>query len=130
MFSWENTIKEASKVVIVDFVRHVQEGVKNDDASFVNSGVDSSFDRYEALFQRTMSVAFGVYNRVPNEHFDPAVVDSCAEKVKSALSSDKFSMLLRNPIVLESLVDVGMTVLKKAREDHFRLSKAFMEGVY
>lgn len=127
MQSWDRLIKSAAREVIVDFVQHVQREVKQGNPFFMESGVDEDFDRYEALFQRSMTSAFGVYERVPNEVFGLEIITSCSGCIAKSLRASKYRGLVDGKIALEAVVDVGLYVLGKAREEHFRITPDFIE---
>ena len=120
IFRAEAKIRYVSKEIIVAYVQHVKQKIKEGNALYIDTGIDDSYDVYESLFTIVISRYFKGLSKVPDSKgFSDVVILDCMNAIDLALATSKYKNIVNknSEVICETCLMVYEQVERGLREN-------------
>ena len=120
IFRAEAKIRYIAKEIIVAYVQHVKQKIKERNPLYIESGVDNSYDVYERLFTIVISRYFKGLSKVPDSKgFSDVVILDCMNAIDLALATSKYKNIVskNSEVISETCLVVYEQVERGLREN-------------
>lgn len=112
------SVRNVAKNIVLVYTTHIKSKIKEQDESYIELGIDSSFEKYEELFKVIIGRVLGVPSKtklfVPN-----IVLLECIDAVEQVITKKGYTKQINNNIIAQCVYDVCLYILKKVKEEEF-----------